>query len=158
VLLGRRANAALNISELELVWYDEFLGDAVDWDKWSVDEGDGCDIDICDWGNGEEQWYRAENAAVSDGILSITAKEEVFSSRFFTSSKLTTRNKFAFRYGRVEARIRLPNPAEGLWPAFWMMPADNKYGMWAASGEIDVMESRNNMTEIFSNLNFGEQV
>lgn len=45
---------------------------------------------------------------------------------------------------------------QGLWPAFWMMPQDNVYGEWAASGEIDILESRNNLTEVSNNLNFGE--
>ncbi|CAM9477420.1 unnamed protein product, partial [Discosporangium mesarthrocarpum] len=155
VLLVCPAGAALNTSELQLVWYDEFMGDAVDSDKWVLEEGDGCDVNLCNWGNAEKQWYRGENAEVLDGALAITAREEVFSSREFTSAKLSTRNKFAFRYGRVEARLRLPSAAQGLWPAFWMMPEDNVYGKWAASGEIDIMESRNNMTEIFGNLNFG---
>lgn len=47
---------------------------------------------------------------------------------------------------------------QGLWPAFWMMPQDNAYGKWAASGELDIFESRNNLTEVTNNLNFGEFV
>lgn len=49
------AEAALDREALELVWYDEFGGGSVDWDKWLVDEGDGCDVNLCDWGNGEKQ-------------------------------------------------------------------------------------------------------
>ena len=54
-LLPRAAEAALDQEALELVWYDEFAGGSLDWDKWVVDEGDGCDINLCDWGNGEKQ-------------------------------------------------------------------------------------------------------
>ncbi|CAN0424411.1 unnamed protein product, partial [Laminaria digitata] len=79
----------------------------------------------------------------------------LFWVRFYTSSKLTTKNHFAFRYGRAEARLKLPEGGQGLWPAFWMMPQDNVYGQWAASGEIDILESRNNLTEVTNNLNFG---
>ncbi|CAN0092643.1 unnamed protein product, partial [Ectocarpus sp. 12 AP-2014] len=150
--------AALVTEDLQLVWHDEFNGVSVDWDKWVVDEGDGCDVDLCDWGNGEKQascYYRSENAAVANGVLAITAKKEDYSSRFYTSSKVTTKNKFSFRYGRAEARLRLPPGGQGLWPAFWMMPQDNAYGKWAASGEIDIFESRNNFTEAVNNLAYG---
>lgn len=57
-LVAREANTALDRDSLELVWYDNFSGDSLDWDKWVVDEGDGCDIDLCDWGNGEQQVNR----------------------------------------------------------------------------------------------------
>eukprot|EP00752_Nemacystus_decipiens_P012339 g10939.t1 len=154
-VLPLTAEAALDQETLELVWYDEFVGGSVDWDKWVVDEGDGCDINLCDWGNGERQYYRTENAAVAGGRLGITVKDEVYSSRFYTSSKITTKNKFSFRFGRAEARIRLPPGGQGLWPAFWMMPQDNAYGSWSASGEIDIFESRNNFTEVVNNLHYG---
>lgn len=49
------AGAELDFDELELAWRDEFHGGSVDWDKWVADEGDGCDVDLCDWGNGEKQ-------------------------------------------------------------------------------------------------------
>ena len=55
LLLVWTAEAALDSGALELVWYDDFSGAAVDWDKWIVDEGDGCDVGLCDWGNGEKQ-------------------------------------------------------------------------------------------------------
>lgn len=54
-LLPPTAEAALDQEALELVWYDEFSGGSVDLDKWVVDEGDGCDMELCDWGNGEKQ-------------------------------------------------------------------------------------------------------
>lgn len=57
-LLAREAKAALDRDSLELVWYDNFSGASLDWDKWVVDEGDGCDINLCDWGNGEQQVSR----------------------------------------------------------------------------------------------------
>jgi len=59
------------------------------------------------------------------------------------SAKLTTVNSFSFRYGRVEVRAKLPR-GDWLWPAIWMLPARNEYGMWPASGEIDIMEGRGN--------------
>jgi beta-glucanase (GH16 family) len=63
---------------------------------------------------------------------------------FIFSAKLTTINSFSFKYGRVEVRAKLPR-GDWLWPAIWMLPATNSYGMWPASGEIDIMEGRGNV-------------
>ena len=60
----------------------------------------------------------------------------------YTSARINTRDRFAFRYGRIEARIKLP-AGQGIWPAFWLLPQDSPYGRWAASGEIDIMEAVN---------------
>jgi beta-glucanase (GH16 family) len=59
------------------------------------------------------------------------------------SAKITTAETFSFTYGRVEVRAKLPK-GDWLWPAIWLLPARNEYGMWPASGEIDIMESRGN--------------
>jgi hypothetical protein len=55
----------------------------------------------------------------------------------------------------IEARMQLPQPGQGLWPAFWLFPTDLTYGKWAASGEIDIMESINHMETIAQGLHFG---
>ena len=52
-------------------------------------------------------------------------------------------NSVKFKYGRVEFKAKLPK-GDWIWPAMWLLPADNAYGGWPASGEIDVMESRGN--------------
>ena len=122
----------------ELVWSDEFDGTLVDQSKWEFQIGDGCP-DLCGWGNGELQYYRAENATVGGGLLTITAKEEAFGFSDYTSARLRTKGKADWEYGRFEMRAKLPI-GKGLWPAFWMLPAQDSYGGWAASGEIDVME------------------
>ena len=59
------------------------------------------------------------------------------------SAKLRTVQSFSFKYGRVEIRAKLPR-GDWLWPAFWLLPRENQYGDWPASGEIDIMESRGN--------------
>jgi hypothetical protein len=56
-----------------------------------------------------------------------------------TSGRVNTHNKFAFQYGRIDAAIKLPKTADGLWPAFWMMGEDYSGG-WPECGEIDIME------------------
>ena len=59
------------------------------------------------------------------------------------SARIRTAESFSFTYGKVEVRAKLPR-GDWLWPAIWMLPTDNQYGGWPASGEIDIMESRGN--------------
>lgn len=59
------------------------------------------------------------------------------------SSRLRTVDSFNFRYGRVEVTAQIPK-GDWIWPAIWMLPTDQAYGQWPASGEIDIMESRGN--------------
>ncbi len=122
-----------------LVWADEFEGPSLDPAKWSAQTGDGCDLGICGWGNNERQWYRAANATVENGLLIIAARREPAGNKAFTSARLRTAGKGEWTYARVEARARLPQ-GRGMWPAVWMLPTDQVYGGWAASGEIDIME------------------
>ena len=150
VLLGAAPTAHAAWS---LVWSDEFDGSSLDTTKWTADVGNGCP-DLCGWGNNELQWYRPENVTVSGGNLVLTAKDETYGPSSFTSGKVLTRDKYSVRYGRIEMRAKLPT-GDGLWPAFWMMPQDDVYGGWAASGEIDIMESSNAMNAIGGALHFG---
>lgn len=98
--------------------------------------------------NNELQYYtdRTENSYVANGSLVLVAREERFTgedgTRDYTSARLRTKYKGDWRYGRVEVRARLPE-GQGLWPAIWMLPTDDIYGGWAASGEIDLMEAVN---------------
>lgn len=59
------------------------------------------------------------------------------------SARIRTAESFTFKYGKVEVRAKLPR-GDWLWPAIWMLPRYQDYGMWPASGEIDIMESRGN--------------
>lgn len=137
-----------------LVWSDEFEGSEVNMDNWSFQIGDGTSEGIPGWGNNELEYYRAENATVDSGYLIITAKEENYGGKNYTSARLRTINKADFLYGKFEARIKLPR-GQGMWPAFWMLPTDQFYGGWAASGEIDIMEAVNIPTEIHGTIHFG---
>lgn len=131
--------------EWQLVWSDEFDTETLDLSKWGYDLGDGSDRGLQGWGNFEQQWYTNQNATVSDGKLKITAKAESVQDGFpYTSSRITTLDKLDFKYGRVEASIKTTG-GQGLWGAFWMLSSDSPYGSdgWAATGEIDIMESAN---------------
>ncbi len=123
-----------------LDWADEFNSTALDASIWSHQNGDGCPGN-CGWGNNELQYYtdRPQNFFFQDGKLIIEASKESFSGKNYTSSKILTSGKKKMKYGRIDIRAKLPT-GQGIWPAFWMMPQDDVYGTWPASGEIDIME------------------
>ena len=126
---------------MELVWSDEFDGDAIDLANWTYDIGGW------GWGNGEAQYYtdRAENARTENGLLVIELREEEFDGSFYTSARLKTQGLQEFQYGQLEARIKVPS-GSGTWPAFWMLGADfdadsdDPAQQWPNVGEIDIME------------------
>ena len=135
VCLGSGAASA----QQSLVWEENFNGPNVNSDNWTFDFGDGCERNLCGWGNQELEYYtsRPDNARIDNGNLRIEAKREAFQGKDFTSARLKTLGRMHFKYGTLEARIKVSNLQNGLWPAFWMLGAT---GQWPASGEIDVME------------------
>jgi beta-glucanase (GH16 family) len=134
-----------------LVWNDEFDGTQVDRNKWDFDLGNGFydyknQAWIPGWGNEELQYYTAEsiNVSVKDSLLTIRAVIESLHGCGYTSARLKTKKRdgttlFSKLYGRIEFSAKVPW-GKGLWPALWMLPTDDNYGGWAASGEIDLME------------------
>ena len=142
---GNTGNTGDNEENSIYSFHDEFHGKAVDDSKWDYQEGDGTEYNNPGWGNNEEQYYRRENARVENDCLIITAQIEDEQTqeelgKKYTSSKLVTKDIFSQTYGRFEARIRVTEAIEGIWPAFWLMPEDGVYGGWPRSGEIDIME------------------
>ena len=89
--------------DYQLVWSDEFDGSGVDPVKWSFQTGDGCP-NLCGWGNNELQYYRGSSAIVSGGLLTITAREENFGGRNYTSARMRTIDLGDWTYGRFEMR------------------------------------------------------
>jgi len=137
--LSRSTDIQVNVAR-SLIWSDEFnTAGAPDPAKWGYDIGTGNN----GWGNNELQYYtnRPENVTVSNGTLKINARREAFSGSAFTSARLLSKNKFTTRYGRIEARIKLP-AGIGTWPAFWMLGANIDAVGWPACGEIDIMEHK----------------
>jgi len=145
---------------LTLVWSDEFNLAQLDPKTWYFESGDGSQYGIPGWGNNELQWYLPDSAELRNGYLVITARKESKQGKDYTSARINTRDRFAFRYGRIEARMKLPK-GQGLWPAFWLLPQDNAYGTWAASGEIDIVEARNPGSSggntIYGTIHYGGQ-
>ena len=123
----------------QLLWSDEFnSGNVPDSQVWSYDLGDN------GWGNQELQEYTSdpENARIENGNLIIAARQKLVGSSpvGFTSARLKTENKLMFKYGTIEARIRVPNLQDGLWPAFWTLGNNISDVGWPACGELDILE------------------
>jgi beta-glucanase (GH16 family) len=132
------------------VWSDEFSGTAgetADASSWAGENGDGVAFGNNGWGNNERQWYRFENATKDgNGVLNILATRTGASSTHcyygdceFYSSKLVTKNKVGFTYGRLEARIKAA-PGNGTWNAFWTLGSNIDTKIWPSCGEIDAVE------------------
>ena len=147
--------AVAGAAEWREVWRDDFNGPAIDWTKWAAEEnGHG-------GGNGELQYYldRPENLRVEDGRLVIEARKERLNIagvlKDYSSARLRTKRRADWLYGRFEMSARLP-AGKGLWPAFWMLPSEEKYGGWAASGEIDIMEFKGHEPDqVHGTLHYG---
>lgn len=128
----------------KLVWSDEFSGQdgsLPDPKKWTYDIGGK------GWGNQELESYTTlpENARIEKGNLVITALSENYTgadgvTREYTSARLKTQGLFSQAYGRIEARIKIPE-GQGMWPAFWMLGEDITSVGWPRCGEIDIMEN-----------------
>ena len=118
-----------------IIWEENFDGSELDESTWNFELGDGCP-DICGWGNNERQIYTKTNHQVKDGYLMIRAD---LNDSVYTSTRITTKDKYEFRYGYIEARIKLPL-GKGLWPAFWMLGSNRDEVGWPRCGEIDIME------------------
>ncbi|MBT4757689.1 MAG: glycoside hydrolase family 16 protein [Opitutae bacterium] len=126
-------------AEPALVWSDEFDGTELDFTKWAVEEnGHG-------GGNSELQYYLdlPKNVRVEHGHLVIEAHKEAINiagvQKDYSSGRIRTKRRAAWTYGRFEIRAQLPK-GRGLWPAIWLLPDSDRYGGWAASGEIDIVE------------------
>jgi beta-glucanase (GH16 family) len=135
-LWARQAPAGTDTPGWKLAWSDEF--DKAIGPDWVFDIGTGNN----GWGNNEHQYYtsRPENARVENGMLVIEARRKHFESREFTSARLKTQGRKSFRFGRLDARIKIPR-GQGIWPAFWALGDDIKEAGWPKCGEIDVMEN-----------------
>lgn len=143
----------------KLVWYDQFDGDSINTAVWNFEDNSR------GGGNWEMQYYTPDNATLEQhpsGVkcLVLNAKKENVNNRPATSARVNTAGKLAVQYGVIEARIKVPKTADGLWPAFWMLGANNapnmgnddsfeasikkdstsKVVVWPKCGEIDILE------------------
>jgi beta-glucanase (GH16 family) len=139
--------AAKEPSKWVLLWSDEFDGETIDHAKWTHMIGDGTDYgEQPGWGNNEQQFYTDDpaNSGImidddGESVLFIEAVHAQAGESEYTSAKLTTENLFTFRFGKIEARIKLPY-SQGIWPAFWMLGSNKPEIDWPGCGEIDILE------------------
>ena len=129
VIYAQKNKTATPPKGYKLVWSDEFnyngLPDAKKWGYDTVGNKSG-------WGNHEAQYYtagRKENVWVHNGVLSIIAQKESMGGKKYTSTRLITKEKGDWLYGRFEIKAKLP-AGKGMWPAIWMLPTDWVYGQW----------------------------
>lgn len=148
VMLVLLMTAAVKTNAQILVWSDEFRLPKLDAEKWTTEVGGS------GFGNNELQYYTSGESnifigsktnAIDTGYLVIEARKENYGvapeSKQFTSGRINTSGKFNFKYGTIEARMKLPDLQKGLWPAFWMLGANYPTVGWPRSGEIDIMEA-----------------
>lgn len=143
------SNTVKAADNYELVWSDEFNGNSLDTNTWNYEIGTGS----WGWGNNEQQYYTDRNIKVSNGTMKITAKREDYGGRKYTSSRITTKNKKNFKYGKIEARIKMPK-FKGVWPAFWMLGANQDSVGWPKCGEIDIVEAINDENLVYGTLHW----
>jgi len=145
IFIGLILTALLSCKEQKnnLIWSDEFnytgLPDSTKW---------GNEVGYIR--NNEQQFYtlrRPENSVVQDGYLMLIGRKEPWENYNYTSASINTLGKFSFRYGKVEARMKLP-VGQGMWPAFWMMGENKPQVNWPRCGEIDIMEHINSTLKL----------
>ena len=148
---AKQAEPISSGGEWQLVWADEFDGSVIDNSKWQHE------VNCAGGGNNELQCYTdaQANSFVENGLLHIVGVKQAVSgndgwdgksgnnvTRNYSSARLRTLGLADWRYGRFEIRAKLPF-GQGMWPAIWMLPAQNSYGGWPLDGEIDIMETVN---------------
>ena len=140
------AGAPAQAQTWNLVWSDEF--NSINTGNWTFEVGGG------GWGNNELQYYtNGNNAYIQNGVLVIEARRESVGGYAYTSSRMITRGKREFTYGKIEARMALPM-GQGLWPAFWMLGSNIGSVGWPACGETDIMEHINTSNTIYGTMHW----
>lgn len=138
--LNQTGGTVPSVTQWNIIWNDEFAqadGSYPDPAKWGFDVGNGSG----GWGNNQLEYDTTNNATIQSGQLVIEARQESFGGKNYTSTRMLTKGKSSWTYGRMEARIKIPR-GQGIWPAFWMLGVNIDSGVsWPTCGEIDIMEN-----------------
>jgi beta-glucanase (GH16 family) len=127
----------------KMTWSDEFDGTSLDTTKWTPQ-------DVAWPYNAELEYYSPDQVSVANGMLTITSLRRVIGGRQYSSGRIESGGHFAQTYGRFEYRAKLPT-TQGLWPAFWLLPASNGW-----PPEIDIMEMLGNQpSKIYGTHHWG---
>ena len=151
---GGSSGAPVNPSGYKLVWEDNFNATELNRDDWNVE------LHAPGWVNAEWQEYvdSEENIYLKDGKLVLQAIKTTKNGKdYYTSGRINTQNKHDFKYGKFEAKVKVPS-GMGFLPAFWMMPTDEQnYGQWPKCGEIDIMEVMGQSTDtLHGTIHYGD--
>lgn len=130
----------VSAQDYQLVWNEDFTDGALDNAVWNIEvNGDG-------GGNNELQYYCEKGVSVGaepttgKQCLILTATKEDYQGKKCTSGRVNTKNKMTYTFGRIDARIKFPQTANGLWPAFWQMGNNYDQVGWPKCGETDIIE------------------
>jgi beta-glucanase (GH16 family) len=138
-----------------LAWADEFTGSNLNTGNWSFETGNNNG-----WGNNELEYYtdRPQNIFVSAGNLVIEARSESFGGSSYTSTRMITKNKKIFKFGRIDIRAKMPK-GKGIWPALWMLGSNIDAVGWPACGEMDILELLGHEpNKIYGTMHWGNTV
>jgi beta-glucanase (GH16 family) len=138
-----------------LAWSDEFNTNTLNSANWTFESGNNNG-----WGNNELEYYtdRPQNVFVSSGNLVIEARSEYFGGKNYTSTRMITKNKKTFKFGRIDIRARMPK-GKGIWPAVWMLGNNIDAAGWPACGEMDILELLGQEpNKIYGTLHWGATV
>lgn len=148
VLLAASAQACASVTNAQigqLLWSEEFNGTSLNTGVWSATDGNGCQINLCGYGNAELEYYSPNNLSIVNvpfesgtRALAIRAQSQTVGSNVFTSGKVDTKGKVQVQYGMIEMRVSTPAVGTGLWPAAWLLGVSPQ--TWPRNGEIDMME------------------
>lgn len=129
--------------DYELVWNEDFTESTLDLTAWNIEtNGDG-------GGNNELQYYCDRGVRIgvepntNKQCLILTATKEDYQGKKCTSGRVNSQGKTYYTFGRIDARIKFPNTANGLWPAFWQMGNNYPQVGWPKCGETDLIELGN---------------
>ena len=126
--------------EYSLVWNEDFTEASLDRAVWNVE------VTNNGGGNNELQYYCEKGVSVGiepttgKHCLILTATKEHYIDRECTSGRVNSKNKMYYTFGRIDARIKFPRTANGLWPAFWQMGNNFDEVNWPRCGETDIIE------------------
>ncbi len=146
VTAAAQANASVTNPTIgRLLWSEEFNGTALNTALWTAFDGNGCQINLCGYGNAELEYYSPNNLSIENvpfesgtRALAIKALRQTVGSNQFTSGKIDSLNKVQVKYGMIEIRMATPQLQTGLWPAAWMLGTSPQ--VWPRKGEIDIAE------------------
>ena len=143
IILCALCATMVKAQEYSLVWNEDFTDGTLDTRVWNVEvNSDG-------GGNNELQYYCQKGVSVGvepttgKQCLILTATKEDYQGKKCTSGRVNSKHKLHYTYGKIEARIKFPQTANGLWPAFWQLGENIDEVEWPKCGEIDIIEMGN---------------